>query len=178
MTAEGLRVSTMEAAARHRCSRGSPGVLSRRRRCQEPSVRAPIPAIPRLDLVSVEEVMHSGIIWCDPGTPLTAVARVLADERIHCVVVSGLERTPTGQHVTWGVLSDLDLMRALDADDTSPTAGSVATGPLITVEPADTVARAVALMADRGTTHVVVVRNDFPVGIVSALDVARAAGGS
>jgi CBS domain-containing protein len=45
------------------------------------------------------------------------------------------------------------------------------------VEPQETLDRAVQLMAAYDVTHVIVVENDYPVGIVSTLDVARAVGG-
>ena len=48
---------------------------------------------------------------------------------------------------------------------------------MITVEPQEMLDRAVQLMASYDVTHVLVVEDGAPVGIVSSLDVARAAGG-
>ena len=55
-----------------------------------------VPAVARLDLMTVEEYMHPGVVTCDPDTPLVTAARMLADERIHCLVVAGIERTSNG----------------------------------------------------------------------------------
>jgi|SRR5215207_1555214 len=136
-----------------------------------------LPAIARLDLVAVGDVMHAGVIGCDPAAPLAGIASVLAREQIHCVIVSRVEHTPSGERIAWGAISATDLVRALDASDTSVTAERLASDPIVTVDPDDSVARAVQLMAEHDTAHLVVVRNDFPVGILSALDVARAASG-
>jgi len=69
-------------------------------------------------------------------------------------------------------------MRALDATDASITAGALAVSALVTVEPQKSPDSAVRLMAACDTAHVIVVENHYPVGIVSALNVARAAGGA
>lgn len=135
------------------------------------------PMLPRLDLVRVEDVMHTGLVTCDPTTPLTAIARLFAQQRIHCVVVNGIERTRAGERLTWGIISDRDLMRALDATDETATAGTLAVTDLETVDPQEPLDRAVQLMAAHDITHVLVVERAYPVGIVSALDVARAAAG-
>jgi len=135
------------------------------------------PIVPRLDLMRVEDVMHAGLVGCDPTASLSDVARILAEERIHCVVVHGIERTRAGERLTWGIVSDRDLIRALDASDGGLTAGALAVTAMLTVEPREQLDRAVQLMASYDVSHIVVVENDYPVGIVSSLDVARAAGG-
>jgi CBS domain-containing protein len=133
--------------------------------------------VPRLDLMRVADVMHTGLVACDPSAPLTEIARILAEERIHCVMVHGIERTRAGERLTWGIVSDRDLVRALDTTEGGVTAGRLAVTALLTVEPDETLDRAIRLMASYDVTHVVVVEHDYPVGIVSALDVARAASG-
>ena len=50
---------------------------------REPTMTGTVPAVARLDLMTVEEYMHAGVVTCDPGTPLVRRARTLADERIH-----------------------------------------------------------------------------------------------
>ena len=66
-------------------------------------------------------------------------------------------------------------MRALDSGDTSVTAGPIAATEIVTVEPAESLDRAVQLMNEHEVTHLVVVEKDFPVGVISSLDIARAA---
>jgi CBS domain-containing protein len=135
-----------------------------------------VPAVIRLDLQTVEEHMHAGVLACDPAAPLSTIAWILADERIHCVIVIGLENTPTGSRLKWGAVTDRDLIRALAGDNTSLTAADIASTELVTVEPADRLDTAAALMAEHDVTHLVVLENAVPVGIISSLDVARAAG--
>ena len=55
------------------------------------------PLLPRLDLIRVEDAMHAGLIGCDPAAPLPVIARIFAEEQIHAVVVSGIERTRDGE---------------------------------------------------------------------------------
>jgi CBS domain-containing protein len=136
-----------------------------------------IPTLPRLDRIGVEDVMHAGLIGCDPEAPLSVIARIFAEERIHALVVSGIERTRDGDRRSWGIISDRDLLRALDAGAERVTASALAVTAMITVEPEEPLDRAVQLMASYDVSHVLVVEDGAPVGIVSALDVARVAGG-
>jgi CBS domain-containing protein len=133
------------------------------------------PIIARLDLMSVEDVMHVGLVGCDPGAHVTEIARILATERIHCVIVHGIERTRAGEHLTWGIVSDQELIAALDQPDAGTTAAMLAVTARPTVERAERLDRAVALMASHHVTHLIVTENDYPIGVLSALDVARAA---
>jgi predicted transcriptional regulator len=134
-----------------------------------------LPAVGRLDLMCVAEVMNAPVIGCDPAAPLATLAAVFAAERIHCVVVARVEETPDGERVAWGAIAAIDLMRALDAGDGGATAECLAQQPPVTIEQEESVARAVQLMADNDVTHLVVVAGYRPVGVVSALDVAGAA---
>jgi CBS domain-containing protein len=135
-----------------------------------------VPSTARLDLLAVEQYMHVGVVTCDPEAPLETVAAMLAQERIHCLVVAGIETTSKGAHLTWGTLTDRDLIRALESGDTSVTAGKIAATEIVTVEPSESLDRVVQLMNEHEITHVVVVELAFPVGVISSLDVARAAG--
>lgn len=137
----------------------------------------PTPLLPRLDLIPVEQVMHAGLVGCDPTATLPVIARIFAEEQIHCVVVGGIERTRAGERLTWGIVSDRDLVRALDATDSSITASALAAPARTSVTPDEPLAAAVRIMASEDVTHVLVVEDDYPIGIVSVLDVARAAGG-
>jgi CBS domain-containing protein len=142
---------------------------------REPTMTATVPTVARLDLMTVEEYMHAGVVTCDPGTPLVAAARMLADERIHCLVVAGIETTADGARLKWGTLTDRDLLRALDSGEPSLTAGAIAATEIVAVDPDESLSRAVQLMNEHEVTHLVVVQTDFPVGVISSLDVARAA---
>ena len=134
-----------------------------------------VPTTARLDLIPVADAMHRGVISCTADTPLAEIARILANERIHCVVVSDLRKTEDGQRIEWGIVEERDVVRALAAGTPGADAGRVATMPAVTVRSEDTLAHALARMAAVHASHVVVQERGFPVGILSALDVARAA---
>jgi CBS domain-containing protein len=136
-----------------------------------------IPQLSRLDQIGVDEVMHAGLVGCSPSAPLAVIARTLAEERIHCLVVRDIERTRDGQRLTWGILNDRDVMRAIDAGDGSVTAGKLAMPAEPTVDAGEPLSRAIELMASYDVSHVIVLDRGYPVGMVSALDVAAAAAG-
>jgi CBS domain-containing protein len=129
---------------------------------------------PRIARLVVRDAMHEGVLACDRETPLDEVARLMAEERIHCVVVasgSGDGGDP------WGIVSDLDLVAAATVRDLDrQTAGGSAATPVVTVSPVETLERAAQLMTEHGTAHLVVVDDAGrrPVGVVSTLDVAEA----
>jgi CBS domain-containing protein len=123
----------------------------------------------------VAEAMHAGVITCDRDTPLTDVARTMATERVHCVVVeSGSGETGP----LWGVVSDLDLVAAASVRGLeSQTAGGSSASPLLMVSPVESLERAAQLMTEYGTSHLVVVDDvaaPHPVGVLSTLDIAAA----
>jgi CBS domain-containing protein len=127
--------------------------------------------------VTVGEVMHHGVIATPPQTTVGEAATLMSDHGVHCLVVEGLARTRGGQEtLVWGILSDLDLMRAFTSGRMQVTAGELASTEIVTVGSDDQVEETARLMTDHECTHLVVVSPDAgePVGIVSSLDVARA----
>jgi CBS domain-containing protein len=111
--------------------------------------------------------MQLGLFECTPETDLRSVAQLMASKRIHCVVVAG-DR--------WGIVSDIDLMRALEPGLEDITAGDVAATDFVIVRPDDSLEHAAQLMAEHETAHLIVVSPDTgrPAGMLSTLDVARA----
>ena len=135
---------------------------------------------PKLNLEErlVSEVMRVGVVGCTPETPLTEVARLMAEQRIHCVVVGGLEEDRRGTRLVWGVVSDLDLARAAAIAEEG-TAGQFAATEPITASPSESLADVAQIMGEHDVAHLLVV-DDLaePIGVVSTLDVARALAGS
>jgi CBS domain-containing protein len=111
--------------------------------------------------------MRMGLFECTPETDLRSVAQLMATKAIHCVVVAG-DR--------WGIVSDIDLMRALGPGLADVTAGDVAATDFVVVQPDDSLEHAAQLMAEHDTAHLVVVSPETgrPVGMLSTLDIARA----
>ena len=125
----------------------------------------------------VADAMHAGVLACPPETPLRTVARMMAHHRVHSLVVLGDPKRYQDERL-WGIVSDLDLVRALGPGMAEKTAGDIASSPLVTTAPDELLGTAVSLMAQHGVSHVVVVdpASDHPVGIVSTLDVASLVG--
>ena len=118
--------------------------------------------------------MHAGLVRCAPNASLRAVAALMTDERVHCVVV--IDSTSDSRSL-WGVVSDLDLIaaatvRSLDEQHARGTAIK----PAVTIAPHESLARAAQRMTKHGVSHLVVVDpgRDLPLGVISTLDLARA----
>lgn len=120
---------------------------------------------------TVADVMTPGMISCAPETPLEAVAELMATHRVHAVAVGGI----AANHLVWGVIDSLDLVRALRDPDAHPIAEAISRHPALAVEPAAPLDEAVRLMDERRLSHLVVVDGERPIGVVSTLDVAGAA---
>jgi CBS domain-containing protein len=133
---------------------------------------------PALGATRVEEAMSRPIQACAPDLALPAVAALMAGLGVHCMaVVEGGGDDPSGAFL--GVLSDLDLVGAADADFERRTAGQTAGEPLVSV-PADApLSLAVREMRESRAHHLVVVEpaSGTPVGVLSTLDVARVLAG-
>ena len=120
---------------------------------------------------TVADVMTPGIITCAPETPLETVAELMATHRVHAIAVGGI----AADHLVWGVISSLDVVRALRDPDAHEFAEGISRQPVLKVEPAAPLSDAVRLMDEANVAHLVVIDRERPVGIVSTLDVAGAA---
>jgi CBS domain-containing protein len=118
--------------------------------------------------------MHAGIITTDASTSLRAVARLMAERRVHAVAVAGR----AGDGRPRGIVSALDVAAAA-ARGLEQTAGDAAASEVVTVSAADRLDRAAQLMCEHELTHLIVLdpASGYPVGVLSTLDVAAAYGG-
>jgi CBS domain-containing protein len=124
--------------------------------------------------VLVEHAMNPGVIACARETPLSDVARMMAEHSVHAIVV-----VDGGERELWGVVSDLDLAAAAGVRDLrEQTAGASAATPVLMVPPQESLRRAAQLMTEHAIAHLVVVDpgSGRPVGVLSTLDVARVLG--
>jgi len=133
----------------------------------------PTPAAAVRDAL-VGDVMSAPVVTCLPSVPLIEVAELMMRHRIHAVVVLA---DPDGQledEEDWGVISELDLVGGACLADADLPAGRVAGTPPVMIGREESVERAAFLMADYQVTHLLVVEGGRAVGIISALDMARA----
>jgi CBS domain-containing protein len=115
---------------------------------------------------TVGDAMRQQVIHCSSEAPLRTVARIMVQDRIHCVVV--------GTEEGWGVVSDHDLLRAAEGGIDTVSAGDVAGGALPTIGVDEPLDRARELMVEHDVSHALVVdpRSGSPVGVLSTLDLA------
>jgi CBS domain-containing protein len=133
-----------------------------------------------LGTLRVSDAMHPGLISCSPDTLVRAVARMMATHRVHAILVTfhGDEELPGGG--VWGVLTDVDVLRAAQSGDLDEVAAMLlAENPVPTVTTRDELAHAAQLMVEHDVSHLIVA-DPFtarPVGVLSTLDIARALAG-
>ncbi len=129
------------------------------------------PSIGDLALTPVRYSMTEGVVMVPPSATFTEVARTMATEGIHSVVVANTLVPGEDPRGSWGVVSDVDLVSAVDSN---ASAGALAESPSLSVSPDDSLKRAADLMRHHRANHVMVVGYDgVPTGMVSALDIAR-----
>jgi CBS domain-containing protein len=117
----------------------------------------------------VSDAMRHGVLTCQAETTLRVVAKMMAEHRIHSVVVTNIDGVSES---AWGIVSDIDLLGSVPEDVDERTAGDVAGTELLTVAPDESLERAAQMMAEHEVTHVVVVSGERPIGVLSSLDVA------
>lgn len=123
---------------------------------------------------TVSTVMHRGVVTCRPETPLRKVAHMMAAHRIHSVVVWTDPHEADEEGTLWGVVTDLDVARAIAAGASELAARTFTSTPAVTVSPGDSLRRAAELMGACGVAHLVVSKRGRPVGVISTLDLAQA----
>ena len=130
--------------------------------------------MPSIEHATVAQAMHPGVLSCEASATLREVARMMAGRHVHCIAVMGLSKDEHAERLVWGVISDLDLVRAALRAGADQLAGALATQPVITVEPSMPLRQAGELMLTRGVSHLVVVEPELqrPVGILSTTDIA------
>lgn len=122
---------------------------------------------PSVEHARVADAMRSGVITCPAGATMSTVARIMATEHVHAVVVTGLEGDRP-----WGVVADRDVLVA--ASDPDRPASWCANTELVGIRPSERLDAAVRLMLEHGVTHLLVVDSESgpPIGVLSSLDVA------
>ena len=127
-----------------------------------------------LGAFTVAEAMHRGVITRSPSDTLRELALALAENEIHSVVI--IDEGPPGadDDRLWGVVSDMDLIGGLTSA-VALDAGNLSTLDVPAIAPEAPLEEAARMMTERGIAHLVVVAGDRPVGVISTLDIARAA---
>ncbi len=129
--------------------------------------------LPHFEHATVGDAMHPGILSCDAEATLTDVARLMSTHRVHCIAVRGAAESKVSADV-WGVISDLDLLRAGLSQDAPETIAGLALAPIASVETSMALSDAAQVMVTNSTSHLLAVNPEtqYPVGILSTLDIA------
>jgi CBS domain-containing protein len=131
--------------------------------------------LPAFERATVADVMRPGVMSCAPDAPLLTVAQTMATHHVHSVVVAGLTKDAAGgDHLIWGLVSDIDIVRAAESGIEGHTAADAARTELITVDPATSLVEAARLMDAHGSSHLIVAAGGHPIGVISSLDIAGA----
>lgn len=123
-----------------------------------------------LDAIRTADVMHPGIIGCDPHTSVEEVAEQMSRLGIHAVAIRDeTDRTPT-------MISDLDVVAAISSGEYGLQARDVAAEATVTIPSRHSLREAARLMTEHGLSHLVVIDEDSgaPCGVVSSTDVLAA----
>jgi len=127
-----------------------------------------------LSHVRVRDCMHPGTLTCGAEDSLQAVAAVMADNRVHAVVIM-----PANGGRPVAVVSDLDVVAAV-ATGADCSAHEAAATEALTVSADEPLRTAAQLMTEHGVSHLLVVdgAGGYPVGVLSTLDVATVYAGT
>jgi len=118
---------------------------------------------------TVKDLMHKGLITCPPDASLGQVAVLLAQHRVHALIVAEKEDQPLG------IISDFDLLAGewLSVDEKSldamraMTARELMTSPIAMIEANTGIEAAANTMVEKGVHRMLVMEAGKPVGIIS-----------
>jgi len=129
--------------------------------------------MPSVRHATVADAMHPGIVYCEPDTGLTEVARLMSTHHVHCIAVIGISHDEDSECMVWGLISDLDLMRAGIHLGPDRSARALALEPVITVRSTMPLIEAGEAMLENRVSHIVVIDPDTrrPMGVLSTLDI-------
>jgi len=118
--------------------------------------------------VRVRDCMHPGVLTCSADDRLQDVAAIMANHRVHAVLV-----TASNAERPIGVVSALDVAAAV-ATGADCAAREVAATETLSISADEAVRTAAQLMSEHGVSHLLVIdkAGGYPVGVVSTLDVA------
>lgn len=111
-----------------------------------------------LPRMQVRERMVGEVVWVDPETPAAAAAALMVARHIHRVFVVDREEPI-------GVFSTRDCMRAVVDERVAAPLSQVMSHPVLTVEATERISRATDMLDEAHVRGLIVVDNEWPVGI-------------
>ena len=122
--------------------------------------------------ILVRDLMHKGVVRCDPDYSLGQVARLLAEHHVHSLFIFNDEQLPIG------VITDFDVMAGewLSGDPESlavlrtMTTKELMSSPVEMIDADTPASEAAKRMMQDGIRRLLVVENQQPVGVISVSD--------
>lgn len=117
--------------------------------------------------VPVRNAMTPGVVTIAADAALSHVHRAMVAHQVHAVLVSSrVDGTPIGWVTARGVLG------WLDRDDSLASASDAISEPVVTIDASLTAREALALLLERGVSHLLVTRGDAMIaeGVLTELD--------
>lgn len=120
----------------------------------------------------VRDLMHPGVLTCQPSATLGQVAILLTQNQVHALIVSDRESRPIG------IISDYDLLAGewLSVDDESLstmrqlTAHDLMSYPVDMIEANIPIKEAAHALIEKDVNRLLVTENGRPVGVISTTD--------
>ena len=116
----------------------------------------------------IRKYMHGDVVTVTPQATIAAAAALMVQHHIHRVFVIDGERRPIG------VVSTRDVMRAVADARVQTPIEDVMSAPVICVEASDPVSLAVDRLEQAHVRGVVVLENEWPVGVFTQLEALSA----
>jgi CBS domain-containing protein len=121
---------------------------------------------------TVKDLMHPGLILCEPGAALGHIAKLLTVHHIHALVVAEPNSKPLG------IISDFDLLAGewlsvdMESLDTmrKMTARDLMTSPIESIAADTSVEEAAKRMIEKQIHRMLVTELDQPIGVISVSD--------
>ena len=141
-----------------------------------PATHPPATPSPPAAEVTVADVMHRGVIFCERQATAQELADTMIANGVHSVAVLGHTQNERHDPTVWGIVSDVDLLAAALDRDAPGTAGDLAHQPVITIRATRPIREAAETIAIYRVNHLVVIEGEMqtPVGFVAPLDIAQA----
>ena len=120
----------------------------------------------------VRDLMHPGILTCQPNASLGQVAVLLTQHKVHALIVPDPEGRPLG------IISDYDLLAGewLSVDNESLstmrhlTAHDLMSYPVDTIDANMPIKEAAHILIEKEVSRLLVTENSKPVGVISTTD--------
>jgi CBS domain-containing protein len=115
------------------------------------------PEPPAVAEVTVTDVMHRGVIFCERRATAHELADTMIARGVHGVAVVDHAQNDRHAATVWGIVSDVDLLAAALDPEAPATAGDLADQPVIVIRADRPIGEAAATMATFCANRLVVI---------------------